>query len=231
MMVTRRSSFVTALVGVALVATLVSASAASAGGGGNSLNAKACQKYGWRSLVTSTGVSFASEDACVSYAAKGGVLKKPQTVSFSSVNPLQVAIGASYTPTATATSGLPVAITLDATSTGCSLTSGSVTFTAAGTCVIDANQAGNATYNAAPQVQQSIIVMNDQQLCESFGGTFGGPATGLLWTCNGLPNATIDEWGGFRLSPGGLVYQCFFADTGRVFNYSYVGAFDNTACV
>jgi hypothetical protein len=33
-----------------------------------------------------------------------------------------------------------------------------VTFSAAGTCIIDANQAGNATYAAAPQVQQIIKV-------------------------------------------------------------------------
>ncbi len=33
-----------------------------------------------------------------------------------------------------------------------------VTFSAARTCTIDANQAGNATYAAAPQVQQTIKV-------------------------------------------------------------------------
>jgi hypothetical protein len=64
----------------------------------------------------------------------------------------------SYTPTATATSGLSVTITLDSSSTGCTLSGGSVTFTAAGTCVIDANQAGNGTWLAATQVQQTITV-------------------------------------------------------------------------
>jgi hypothetical protein len=33
-----------------------------------------------------------------------------------------------------------------------------VNYLAAGSCVIDANQAGNATYAAAPQVQQTIPV-------------------------------------------------------------------------
>ena len=32
-----------------------------------------------------------------------------------------------------------------------------------GTCVIDANQAGNANYNAAPQVQQSFTVGKGNQ--------------------------------------------------------------------
>jgi hypothetical protein len=34
-----------------------------------------------------------------------------------------------------------------------------VHFTAAGTCVVDANQAGNARYAAAPQVQQTVKVI------------------------------------------------------------------------
>jgi hypothetical protein len=192
-----------------MLALLISTSVALAAGGGNSLNAKACQKGGWETLVTTTGASFASEEACVSYAAKGGILKRAQTVNFTSTNPSPVLVGASYTPTATASSGLTAAITLDAASTGCSLASGVVSFTAAGTCVIDANQAGNATYNAAAQVQQSITVTVTpaQSACEFWGGTFGS-AAGALWTCNGLPNATISSWQSFSV-PNGLLYQCF----------------------
>ena len=33
-----------------------------------------------------------------------------------------------------------------------------VTYTATGTCVVDANQAGNDTYADAPQVQRTIVV-------------------------------------------------------------------------
>ena len=40
----------------------------------------------------------------------------------------------------------------------CSITGGVVSFTGAGTCTLDANQAGNATYAAAPQVTQSFTV-------------------------------------------------------------------------
>ena len=40
----------------------------------------------------------------------------------------------------------------------CSISGATVTFVAVGTCVIDANQAGNANYKAAPQVQQSFTV-------------------------------------------------------------------------
>lgn len=83
-----------------------------------------------------------------------------QVVRFTSPSPGQARLGsARYTPTATASSGLPVTITLDASSTGCSLSGGHVSFVALGTCVLDANQAGNGVYDAATQVQQSIDVL------------------------------------------------------------------------
>jgi len=85
--------------------------------------------------------------------------KEGQTISFTSTVPAHpVANGFPYTVTSTATSGLPVALTVDGGSTGCSLSGSTVTFTAAGKCVIDANQAGNATYNAAPQLQQALTI-------------------------------------------------------------------------
>jgi hypothetical protein len=43
-------------------------------GGGNSANAKLCQKDGWMGLVGSDGTTFASEEACVAFAAQGGTL-------------------------------------------------------------------------------------------------------------------------------------------------------------
>jgi hypothetical protein len=85
--------------------------------------------------------------------------KQGQTISFTSAAPAHpVANGLPYTATATASSGLPVVLALDASSTGCALSGSTVTFSAAGTCIIDANQAGNGTYAAAPQVAQSLAV-------------------------------------------------------------------------
>src|SRR5262245_23368023 len=56
---------------------------ATATAGGNSPNAKLCQKSGWQTLYTSTGGTFASEEVCVSYAAQGGTLltSPPKTKS------------------------------------------------------------------------------------------------------------------------------------------------------
>ncbi len=83
----------------------------------------------------------------------------PQTISFSSSAPVGATVGGTYTPVATATSGLGVAVTVDAAASAvCTISGGVVTFTGAGTCVIDANQAGNATYAPAPQAQQSFGV-------------------------------------------------------------------------
>jgi hypothetical protein len=49
----------------------VTASAGN-GNGGNSANAKACQKGGWMSMVGADGTTFANQGACVSYGAQGG---------------------------------------------------------------------------------------------------------------------------------------------------------------
>jgi hypothetical protein len=51
-----------------------------------------------------------------------------------------------------------VVFSTDPSSSGCGLASGVVKFAGIGTCVIDANQAGNTTYAAAPQVQQRFTI-------------------------------------------------------------------------
>ncbi len=56
-------------------------------------------------------------------------------------------------------SGNPVTFSIDPSAGAAPSSGATVTFTGAGTCVIDANQAGNTNYIAAPQVQQSITVV------------------------------------------------------------------------
>ena len=48
--------------------------ATASGGGGNSANAKLCQKNGWKKLLRSDGTAFRNQGDCVSYAAQGGTL-------------------------------------------------------------------------------------------------------------------------------------------------------------
>ena len=88
--------------------------------------------------------------------------KANQTITVTTPYPTRVFYGSiGYTPAATSTSGLSVAITLDGTSTGCTLSSGAITWTSTtGTCKVDFNQAGNTSYNAATQVQVVIPIVN-----------------------------------------------------------------------
>lgn len=86
-------------------------------------------------------------------------------VAFTSTAPSAATMDGTYTvTTSAATSGSPVVLSADAISAGSCTTADHgdgtalVTFTGAGTCVIDANQAGDATYSDAPQAQQSFAV-------------------------------------------------------------------------
>ena len=69
-----RLKYLLVAVALAVAVAAIAAGPASAKGGGNSANAKLCQKGGWQSLFTSTGGTFASQDECVSYGAQGGTI-------------------------------------------------------------------------------------------------------------------------------------------------------------
>ncbi|MDE3082618.1 MAG: hypothetical protein KGJ39_04280 [Acidobacteriota bacterium] len=81
--------------------------------------------------------------------------------------------GGSFVTSATATSGDTVIISTDPTSTGCTLAGAKVSFTGSGSCVIDFNDAGNATYAAAAQVQQHIQVYAENTIHPSTAPTTG----------------------------------------------------------
>jgi hypothetical protein len=52
-----------------------------------------------------------------------------------------------------------VTMTVDSSASAvCAISAGVVSFQKAGTCLLDANQAGNVDYSAATQVQQSFVV-------------------------------------------------------------------------
>ena len=95
-------------------------------------------------------------EAKQSFNVAGANGATPQTIEFTSTEPGNATVaGPTYHATATATSSLPVVLTIDAVSVGiCAIDSGIVTFLGIGTCVIDANQGGDANYAPAPQKQQ-----------------------------------------------------------------------------
>ncbi len=136
------------------------------------------------------------------------VNKADQTISFTgpgnqNFSPVPIPLSA------TATSLLTVAFTSH-TPLVCSVLGTSVTMITAGTCTINANQPGNANYNAAPQVQQSFditatlpgapvitsIVPGDRSATVFFTlpNTGGSPIQGFVVNCSpgavSVPGAT-----------------------------------------
>ncbi|MBL0218683.1 MAG: hypothetical protein IPQ07_33005 [Myxococcales bacterium] len=154
--------------------------------------ATTCSGFPCCTVVGST-VSFTSgTGACIvradqagnaSYAAAPMVPqwidlgKAAQTISFNSSTPAAAKVaGATYTVTASSTASLTVGFTIDPTAAGvCTIAGSTVSFLAAGACVINANQAGDGRYNAAPQAQQSFTVGKGDQTI-SFISTAPGTA-------------------------------------------------------
>ncbi len=136
----------------------------------------------------------AAVGSTLALAATGPALTS-QSISFTSAPSASPAAGGTYVVKATGGgSGNPVTFTIDSSSTSsaCSISGSAVTFGQLGRCVIDANQAGNDKYQAAPQAQQTITVKAAQSI--SFPaqptGWVGTPAT-LSATGGGSGNPVV----------------------------------------
>jgi Tol biopolymer transport system component len=88
---------------------------------------------------------------------------QPQTITFTSTAPSDAVYnGPTYTVAASATSGLAVTFG-SSTPAVCTVSGSTVSFVGVGTCIVTADQAGNANYAAAPQVTQSFAVSQASQ--------------------------------------------------------------------
>ena len=114
------------------------------------------------------GLNFAAAGPASAAGTKTNTITAVATPSAGSA-------GGSFVTSATATSGDTVIISTDATSTGCTLAGTKVSFTGSGNCVINFNDAGNATYAAANQVQQHVQVYSANTIHPSTA-----PTTGLV---------------------------------------------------
>jgi hypothetical protein len=105
--------------------------------------------------------------------------KANQSITVTQSAPATAIGGTSFTVAATATSGLAVAITTSGVCTGSGAGSATITMTSAtGTCTVLYNQAGNADYNPAPQVTESVTART------LFGNPAGSATTdnkGVAW--------------------------------------------------
>jgi hypothetical protein len=110
------------------------------------------------------------------------------TITVTSTAPASATVGgATYTPSASATSGDVVAIT-SSTPGVCAISGGAVSFTAAGACTLDFNDVGNATYLAATQQTQSFPVGKGTQatiILTSTSATYNGTAYTVTLTTSG----------------------------------------------
>ncbi|WP_036564975.1 Ig-like domain-containing protein, partial [Nocardioides halotolerans] len=131
--------------------------------------------------VAGSTVTFAHAGTCVVAADQAGdadfaaaaqktqsitVAKTAQTITITSTPPSPAAIGGTYPVTTTGgASGNPVVLSIDpaTTNSACTLSGTTVTFAHAGTCVVAADQAGNADFDPAPQKTQTIAVAKTAQ--------------------------------------------------------------------
>jgi hypothetical protein len=176
----------------------------SAGSKGGSFTVSATATSGDTVLITldakSTGCSLASAKVTLTsagtclvdfndpgnttYAAAAQVQRSVKVYAANTISvsapPAAGSAGGSYSPGATATSGDAVVRSLASTSTGCSLSGNEVTFTGAGRCLVDFNDAGNGAFAAASQVRQGVKVYAANTITASkppAAGTINGTYT------------------------------------------------------
>ncbi|CAK0764289.1 exported hypothetical protein [Gammaproteobacteria bacterium] len=118
-------------------------------------------------------------------------LKRSQTIGIISFNPITLAVGGTSTVSATASSGLSVSFNSTTPST-CSVIGNTVRGITVGDCIVAANQAGNATYDAAPQKTRNVIVRKGNQKIDAISFnpatlTIGGTTTVSATATSNLP--------------------------------------------
>ena len=154
--------------------------------------------------VSGSTVTYTAAGNCVIDASQAGTGKyaaAPQVQRTITVNGISQSI--SFTAPASGTvrgsahvsatgggSGNPVVFSVGGSGV-CTVSGSTVTYTAAGNCVIDANQAGNARYADAPQVQRTIKV---SKLSQSI--VFFAPPSGTI-----LSSASLSAIGGGSGNP------------------------------
>ena len=142
-------------------------------------------------LADGTCTIFGDQAGDAAHAAAGRVTQSftigagpastsPQTISFTTAAPGAASTGGSYTPAASASSGLPVTYAVAPTSAGvCVLSGGVVSFVGTGTCRVLADQAGNASYDPASQTSQSFGVSPPPLALQTIGFTSPAPSAAV----------------------------------------------------
>jgi len=159
---------------------------------------------GTYTLVPSlTGFTFTSDDPSIpatvndydrhmpNFTSAAGT-SSPQTITGFTATPSSRVVGGSSTLSATASSGLTVTFGSD-TPTVCTVAGSTVSYLLEGTCTVTADQAGDASFDPAPQVTLDIGVGLTDQVITNFVAT---PSTGVV---NG--SSTLSATGGASGNP------------------------------
>lgn len=145
--------------------------------------------------------------------------KGDQTISGLAASPSSGSAGGSSSLSATASSGLTVTFSSDSPLI-CTVSGSTVSYIAVGTCIVEADQAGDDNYNAAPTVATKIEVSTGSQTISNF---FSDPEEGF-----------VDDTGQLFATGGGSTSPVVFgSDTPNVCTVSgnTVSFFEEGTCV
>lgn len=173
--------------GSAITGYTVTSSPGSISAGGNGFTTSPITVSG---LTNGTAYTFtviatnAIGNSAASASSNSATPKANQTITFA--DPGAQVFGSTPTLSATASSTLTVAFSSSTTGV-CTITSGgALTFVTAGSCTIDANQAGNSAFNAAPQVSHTFNVTAIAPAAPTIGtATAGNTSASVTFTVPG----------------------------------------------
>ena len=117
---------------------------------------------------TVRGMVIDQDGDTASYSAIVQINSRPQTVTITSTPPSPAYVNATYTLSASASSGLPVTVIASVPNV-CSATGVTVTFLGVGDCRVAVEQTGNSTYKSAIDGQVITVVRRPQTI------TFNAP--------------------------------------------------------
>jgi LPXTG-motif cell wall-anchored protein len=150
----------------------------------------------------------ASANYSITYVAGAVTISAAsQEIAFTSTAPAHPVVGQSFTLAATGgTSGNPVVLAVAASSTAeaCTVSGDVVSFTALGTCTIEATQAADANHDAAPSVATTFMIDTTAPTFTA-GAQLPNPTVGVAYAApipgSGSPAPTYALVDG-TLSPG-----------------------------
>jgi hypothetical protein len=116
-----------------------------------------CALSASRALSTNFNATAVGSRATISIT----VSKAAQALSFTSTVPTTPVAGGTYSVVAVSDSGLTPSLSI--TSGSCSLTGSTISFSATGDCIVQAQQAGDSQYLAATAITQTIAVGSRNQ--------------------------------------------------------------------